>query len=698
MSSDAIFSIQRPIIKTKTFCPNPVAKYGIPAYADSQVNPKVFGSLAHQQWWEEQLYYIHNGYEAGGLFIPGRMYYFLNFFYTKSIRGLGAEHPDYLDFQYEYAMLIEEEKRLGKNGVIPKARRKGLSVMTLGMVVDYGWRFMPSYNAGVAAGIKDYSDDFIDKWKYNNMLIARELRVNTLSKNYDDIIAGWEEKNPITGEWEQKGSMNTIYSRTMYSDPQVFKGKFLNDVVFEESGEFDKLLETIRATKACLQWGGIQMGNMHIYGTGGNIKGGSQGFEKVWHHADDYNCLRYYVSGAKFYPPYVAGSIDPRTGIANEDIPNLMKFKDYERVGMEDELRAEEIIKETKKKLLKSGNLKDYWEYCKDYPGDIKEVFRVAASNYFPQEELNNQAYVIESNPSNYLAYRGEWVLNEKGERKFPLEVNFIPLMQDDPQDEAIYILNEGHPRRNVRGLYVGGADSYDQDKSDTSSSLGAMVVLTKEHSISNYPKMTPVCLIRTRPKRKEKFYEMCGMVSVAYNLLSGTLIDYGKTLIFEWYKTNGLERYLAKRPQKFESENSTQSNEYGVQMHGPAKPAMIGLLQTYYTDYAQNIWFRDMIDEALKYNTQDKDSDQDSVDALGIALMQMYSDGISYHDSSKMLKEKPFQMPVWDEDGMGNIYDTSEKSEGFKYADPSLVPDPFLIMIGKNNFGSNEQNDEDYD
>jgi len=171
--------------------------------------------LAHQQWWEEQLYYIHNGYEAGGLFIPGRMYYFLNFFYTKSIRGLGAEHPDYLDFQYEYAMLIEEEKRLGKNGVIPKARRKGLSVMTLGMVVDYGWRFMPSYNAGVAAGIKDYSDDFIDKWKYNNMLIARELRVNTLSKNYDDIIAGWEEKNPVTGEWEQKGSMNTIYSRTI---------------------------------------------------------------------------------------------------------------------------------------------------------------------------------------------------------------------------------------------------------------------------------------------------------------------------------------------------------------------------------------------------------------------------------------------------------------------------------------------------
>ena len=188
------------------------------------------------------MYYIINGYDTGGVFIPGRYYYFLNFFKTKSIRGFGAEYPDYMDFQLEYAYLIEEAKRIGWNVVVPKGRRKGVSVMTVGMCIDYGWRFLPSYNGGIAAGIKDYADDFIDKWKYNNMLIAKELRMNTLSKNYDDIIAGWEEKNSITGEWDQKGSMNTIYSRTMFSDPQVFKGKFLNDAVFEESGEFDKLL------------------------------------------------------------------------------------------------------------------------------------------------------------------------------------------------------------------------------------------------------------------------------------------------------------------------------------------------------------------------------------------------------------------------------------------------------------------------
>jgi len=43
-----MFSIGRPIVKSRQFCPNPVAKYGIPVYADSVVNPKVIGTNAWQ--------------------------------------------------------------------------------------------------------------------------------------------------------------------------------------------------------------------------------------------------------------------------------------------------------------------------------------------------------------------------------------------------------------------------------------------------------------------------------------------------------------------------------------------------------------------------------------------------------------------------------------------------------------------------
>jgi len=678
-----MFSIGRPIVKSRQFCPNPVAKYGIPVYADSVVNPKVIGTNAWQQWWEEQLHYCINGYDAGGLWISGRYYYYLNFFNTSSIVGFGAEHPDYMDYQYEYFMLVEEAKKLGKNIVVPKGRRKGLSVMTA-CILDHGFRLLLTYKAGIAAGIKDYSDDFIDKWKFNNMHVAPELRTRLLSKNYDDIIAGWDEKNELTGEWEQKGTMNMIYSRTMHTDPQVFKGKFLNDVIFEESGEFDNLLETYRATKACLMWGDRQEGTMYIYGTGGNIKTGSKGFEQIWHHPDDYNALKYYVSGSKFYPPFLAGSKN-KEGKVIEDIPNLLHYEPYQRVGMEDEVRANEVIKENKAALLKAGNLKDYWEYCKDYPGDIKEVFRVAASNYFPQEQLNNQAYKLESEELKYIPYRLEWIKTEKGEIVVPHQVRAIPMMPDEPEDEAVYILLNGHPQGRIRNLYVAGVDSYDQDKSDTSSSLGAMVVLSGDYDFKDVPKNTPVALIRTRPKRKEKFYEMCAMLSVYYNLMENTLIDFGKPAIIQWYKDHGLQRYLAKRPQKFESENSDQNHDYGVSINTYSKPKMVGLLQTYYLDYGDTIWFRVMIDEALRYDELEKESDNDTVDALGIALMQRISIGAaSYFNEAQIEEQNPFAYPSYEEDSFGNITmgGNMNQQNPFNYQNKQLEADPFILNL----------------
>ena len=64
-------SIYLPRFKTKSFLPNPVAKGGIPDFANSSKNPKVIGSKAHTDWWNEQIHYMINGYETGGVYIPG---------------------------------------------------------------------------------------------------------------------------------------------------------------------------------------------------------------------------------------------------------------------------------------------------------------------------------------------------------------------------------------------------------------------------------------------------------------------------------------------------------------------------------------------------------------------------------------------------------------------------------------------------
>ena len=67
-----------PIIKEVGFCPNPIPTYGIPDFADSLSFPNVEGTEEHKTWWEQQFDYCINGYNTGGLFIPGRYYYYLN--------------------------------------------------------------------------------------------------------------------------------------------------------------------------------------------------------------------------------------------------------------------------------------------------------------------------------------------------------------------------------------------------------------------------------------------------------------------------------------------------------------------------------------------------------------------------------------------------------------------------------------------
>lgn len=667
--------LKKPFLKPRGFCPNPVPTYGIPDYADSMVNPKVVGTPAWKSWWEEQIYYIINGYVTEGVFIPGRYYYYLNFCKTSSVATGGAFYPDYIDFQYEFFLLVEEAKKQGKNIIAPKGRRKGMSVMSAS-IVDYGYRFLHNYHAGIAAGKKEYSEDFLEKWIYLNSLMVPELKTRTASKDYNDIVSGWSEKDN-TGIWTDMGTRNILYCRTMFSDPNVFKGKYLNDVVYEESGEFDNLIETMRATKKCLMDGDTQVGTGYIYGTGGNIKSGSKGFEEVWHNPEVYNCLRYFVRGTKFLRPYVSGTRNGQ-GELIEDIPNLMDIPDYQRVGMEDEKRAEEAIEAKKEILLKSKNMKDYWEECKDNPLDIKDVFRRAASNNFDIETLNNQQFDILSNDKKYSKFKLEYKVNENGERLTPLQIEAVPANDDMDENETVMILDGGFPVKGYSNIDVAGIDSYDQDTALESKSLGSMVILRRDHTYQDMPKMTPVLLIRCRPARKEMFYEMCLKAAIFYNVKYNTLIDVAKPMVIEYFKQNGCAMYLAKRPPKFESENSQQTHEYGVSINAYSKPLMISAIQSFVLDYGKNIWFPQMIEELLNYDEIEKDSDNDSVDALGVALMQNISNhNPAFSNTLESGAKDPYAFPEFYEDSNGNVI---EKNTG---VEEQLVSDADLIKAG---------------
>lgn len=682
------------IIKSKNYVPNPVARNGIPGYADAISNPKVKGTTAYNRWWEEQIYYIINGYTTGGVWVPGRYYKFVNF---DTIRGLAGDNirAELHDFQLDYAYFIEEAKKEHFNIIVPKARRKSVTTMNVGMVIDYGYRFELNYKAGIIAGQQKFADTFYEEWMYTDSKQFPEFRIKKASTG-EDTIAGYEIKTP-DGDKIDSGTRNAIYTRTVFRDPNVMKGKFLHDLVFEESGENENLVDCYNASRDCLMRGDVQYGVAHIYGTGGNMNKGSKGFKKMWHDYKEFNCRRLFIPSTVFYFPYYAGATD-MSGKNIEDIPNLLHLKPHERIGWSDEERAKQKIEIRKQELLNKADLKEYFDFCQNNPTNEKEVFRKSATNNFPIIQLNDQGYKIESEDRHYGKFKLEYKKDKNGVIITPYEVEAVPADKDVPEHECVMILHEGHPVANYRYLDVAGVDSYDQDQSLTSKSLGAMVVFRGKHNIPNTPQWLPVALIRNRPPRKEIFYEMCMKLSIYYNLIGSTLIDIRNALIVQYYKELGCERYLAKRPRKFESPNSQQTNEYGISLNLYSRPRMIGALQSFYFSHVEKVWFYDIIDESLNYDEFEVDSDNDTVDALGIALMCMLNQDQVAMNEGELLKNDPYAYPDWVQGPDGNFVDMSVVNKINKDEPLGKYEDYFSRYSRMLLNGDNEDNDDQDD
>ena len=644
-----------PYVKGKGFDPLPLVTNGIPDYADGAKNPKVIGTTEYETFWAEQLYRCINGYQTGGIFIPGRFYYYMNFNNMNTVHGIIT--PDFCDMHLELCYIIEWCKANGKNLIIGKKRRAGISEFTQKAVIDHGYRFSESYQAGIAAGQKKYAEDFMTKWEDSEALLQSEFRVNSLLNNPDEVVSGYELMDG--GKTTLKNNACKIFVRTMHNNPNMFKGLFLNDVVAEESGEFENLCEFISATNDCLMDGDTQVGMFMIYGTGGNINKGSKDFKKVWENPNDYNAVKYLITGDRFKKPFYGGAT--RFGKDVSVTPNLLKkYKPYQIIGMEDTEAAMENIMEERERL-KKGDLKKYMEHLQNNPINEAEIFRKMFSNNFDIQKINSQQDEITINKNKYSKWKLEWVMKEGTlERVNPLRVKAIPAKDTDDEGDCILILDEYHPDKKYKNLYVGGIDPYDQDKG-VSKSLGAMCVMTRPNTFG-IPFNMPVAVICTRPKRKEIFFDMCLKLSVYYDLVGNTLGDKaGSSGIIKWYENHNCMRYLAPRPKKFESMNSEQSHEFWVSLNTYSRPLMVGAMQTSIHDYCQNIWFPELINQLGNFDEVEIGSDNDLADAYGIALMQSISVVAAPRDDNTKESEDPFSLGNWITDKNGNVIPTGD-------------------------------------
>ncbi len=619
-----------PYIKPKNFLSNliPIVLVGIPAYADSTKDKAVIGTPEYEEFWENELRKIMNGFWIGEIWIPGRFYWYMNYKLMSTIDG--AIVPDFVDMHLELAYHIEHCLANGKNLLIVKGRRKGISEALSTMVVDYGWRFGDGFKAGVVAGQKVYVEGFLEKWRFSDSRLPPEFSTKALVNNDNEIIAGYQIKNQH-GAYEEKGTFNAIYCRTAGANPNVFKGLYLNVVISEELGEHEDWIPFFNATKDCLRSGNQQRGILIALGTVGNLNKGSKDLKDVWYKPKSFNFVRMMISADRFN--IYGGAKDPAKRLTTDSVLR-QKYSDYQLVGFEDREVSLKHILDNRKILLEGGNMLAYYEDLQNNPVTEQDMFRKNIINKFNITKLNEQQIRIDnlSHPK-WTKYRMDWVVDERGMIVMPLQVKIRPLALTDPQDEFISILDGELPRKGHMNLVTAGADSYDQDEAKESKSLGAMLIRIRNNNIIGAMRNAPIACICCRPRRKEIFYDMCLKASVLYNIVGNVLVDVGAGLVMQYFKDNGGWKYLADRPKKFESETSQQTHEKGVRFTTFSRPRMISLMQTDIEDNSDQYWFGesadanggkiDLINQLTNYDEEEIGSDNDLADALGLSIMQ---------------------------------------------------------------------------
>ena len=649
------FNNYLPIIKNKGFDPCPVAN-NIPDFANSLLNPEVVGTSLYTEWWYEQFDRCENGYKTGGLTLPGPYYEYLNFSVIDGPRG--PTTPYFVDLHYQLSDIICEVKRNHMPGVIiPKKRRAGISFFGV-MMVNHGIRFIDRYRAGIAAGLDTWSEGFRLKLYRVYNSTAPEMRINHLIRADDQFKVGYEYR---TAQGFQDKEFASVFFKTMKDKAEKFEGEYFHDVFLEESGQFPLCNEARESIDPAMKDGEAHIGTFYIYGTGGNMAKGSKQFKEIYHSADILGFVKLFIPGKRYYVPYVVRAEN------ESNVPNIKSNTSYEPeqiLGCEDIVAAQIAIDTEDAEYIKLPEKKSYIKHRQAYPNTVKDVFTSSGSNNFDAEKLYTQAYEIESTLPKYDTWWFDFVRDDKGDVVLPLKVTRNLPTTKTKDWQKVMILKDYGPLPDIKDLDVIGVDGYNEDQTQTSKSLGAIVGVRQYDKFKfladakKYNGPVPFLLYYSRPPRKEQFWEISLMISIWVNALKNTMISAESDAVIQFYKEHGATKYLAKRPKSFDAPNSKLMNDFGAKMTITSKPKMLGLLQSYIDFYIQYCWFIEMINDGIAYDEDNIGTDWDSMDALGLALMRIKDMNIKPQFSAPSTTPMTnIGLPRFDEDSDGNIY-----------------------------------------
>lgn len=631
-------------------------KHGCYTFLRPNSNP----NSEYRKFWDREIDRCYNGLlrESDGMWIPGYMYWLLNYCpmmineyqknRKKAIRKEGFAYF-FEGIWYRYLYLYDAREgghhaaELAKRGC---AKSYGLaSIMShnliLGEYKEASRRNIVVLTAYQKEYLKDDKDGTLSKF----VPILSHLSNNT---PFPRLMLK-QSSNEMTWQMGYKdeygrpqGSLNQVIGVSAKDDSDKLRGK-RGWILYEEFGNFNGLLELYDVTRKSVEDGDYTFACMYLIGTANNKESNFQSAKTLLYAPSSYNIQKvknvYDKKGQGkdyfgfFFPAYLN-----RAGCYNED-------------GISDVVIS----------LLQIL----YNRYLSKYGADPTSVLRVIAEDpitpaeaiikvkdaYFNVQALNERAQQLDTTPSIYDdVYIGKLFTNSKGEVEFQptsdIPIRKYPVDNDTRGALEIYVMPEKDKSGEVfTGRYIIGVDPVDNDVAESSSLYSCFVFdLFTDSIVAEFTGRNPYA---------DDNFEITRLLCLFYN--ARCLYESNKKGIFAYFQLKKCVYLLAETPEYLRDKQLIKykgfgSNAYGVNASASINNYANGLLKDWFNKMITittkdetgkesqiqvpviyTLKTRALIEEAIQFNPE---INVDRIRAMGMVMLYRQEYIIKYGDT----------------------------------------------------------------
>jgi len=488
------------------------------------------------------------GITIGGVHIPGILYGHLNHWHIivdkKDKWGnivRTPSLPDLRDNEWERAEYFEKA-RVAQKGYIEVGLRQGgkseWEASHIGMTAILYENSQSVLVAGNGADMKLLTEKIDFGWKH----MWQGLAIPKLDKDWrkPTLRLGFKDKNNEDHVW----SYIMIRNAEEGTNTEAAAGTTAKAAVYDEIGKylFSPVFEAHKpAFLSPYGWRCVPI----LVGTGGSFEKGNDA-KRVFEHptANNFQEVVNEETGKKT-GLFMSGlyRMDCKT---DSNLYDYLLSKGFTGIGLEaktipikvsDKEKARLKIEEERLIKSKDPDKQEYLKAVMYHPLTPEECFLSGSSNPFPLEAARQHLEYLQTNQIKgryvrlYRDSNGRVI--QKNADPTDLPISEFPTKGNLGTDCPIVIWEE--PITNApMGLYVAGADPYNNDISDWSDSLGTLFIYKRMTDVSGetYQNMV-VASLASRPERMDSWHEDVEMLMDYYNATcfpenaAGTFIQY---------------------------------------------------------------------------------------------------------------------------------------------------------------------------